>query len=352
MTTDNNEKPLISICIPTYNAARTIANTLESVVNQTYTNMQILVVDNVSSDDTISIVSDIKDPRIKIYRNERNLGGEGNFTRCIELAEGEYTTIFHADDIYKPEMVRKQVEAFQNNDTVVAVSTMAEYIDEKNNIMGKSDIPSELKSKDVYNFEDIFISVLQYGNFLICPSFMVKTEIYKKMAPFNGKDFRTSADLDMWLRISKAGPVMILKEHLMKYRTDEHHFTYHYEYLRTEIRNFFRVMDHHLQQSGERIVIPSKATDKYKLIKSCDEIVCAINLLIKNETLGAKNMLKNAIRMNMFHAALRNIQKPKYFVFLISGTVLLFMVSLRIWNPCFSRILYKLRYDLVAGLFY
>jgi len=346
------ETPLVSVCIPTYNAEKTVANTLRSIIDQTYENLEILVVDNASSDNTLSVVNEFKDPRIKIYKNEVNLGGEGNFTRCIELARGEYTAIFHSDDIYTPDMVQKQVESFRTNKNICAVSTMAKYIDEHDQVSGESAIPSELKNKDVYNFEDIFISILENGNFLICPSFMVKTGIYKELSPFNGKDFRTSADLDMWFRILKEGPVLILKEHLMNYRTDQNHFTYHYEHMRTEPRNFFTVMDHHLMLNKQTIEIPDKALDKYQLIKSCDEIVCAINLLIKNEPFEAKKILKYSFHMNGFLAALKILKQPKYILFLTFGSCLLLLINMRLWNSGFSRVLYKLRYELASDLFY
>ncbi|WP_321429470.1 glycosyltransferase [uncultured Methanolobus sp.] len=353
MSADIKRNPKVSVCIPTYNAARTISYTLKSVIEQTYTNLEILIVDNDSSDNTLSVVNEFRDPRINVYRNEKNLGGEGNFTRCIGLASGEYTAIFHADDIYTPEMICKQVEAFQKNDNVLAVSTMAKHINEKNEFIGKSDIPARLKKKEIYNFDDIFASVLQHGNFLICPSFMVRTDVYKELAPFNGTDFRTSADLDMWFRILKRGPIMILKDYLMNYRIDENHFTHHYEYLRTEPRNFFRVVDHHLMLVNKHTnKISQKEVDKYQLLKSCDEIVCSINLLIKNKQSKAKRMLKQSSRRNAFYAAARNPLKPKYMFFLISGKCLMILIKYGLWNRWFSRFLNELRYRIASDLFY
>ena len=105
----NAEKPLVCVCIPTFNSAATIRETLASIVNQSYKHLNIHVVDNDSTDDTLQIVLEFNDPRIRLYKNKINVGAEGNFNRCIQSATGEYTAIFHADDIYESAMVEKQV---------------------------------------------------------------------------------------------------------------------------------------------------------------------------------------------------------------------------------------------------
>lgn len=106
----SNASPLACICVPTYNAAGTIRETLESILSQTYSNLVVHISDNASTDDTLKIIESMADHRVAIHRHDVNVGGEGNFNRCIQMAEGKYTAIFHADDIYEPEMVERQVE--------------------------------------------------------------------------------------------------------------------------------------------------------------------------------------------------------------------------------------------------
>ena len=105
--------PLVSVCIPAYNAERTIGAALSSVLKQTYSRMEVLVVDNASEDRTVAVVIEFDDPRIRLHQNRTNLGGEGNFTRCVQLATGDYIAVFHADDIYLPDIVSRQIQAFQ-----------------------------------------------------------------------------------------------------------------------------------------------------------------------------------------------------------------------------------------------
>ena len=133
----NDWSPLVCICIPTYNAEKTIRETLVSVVNQRYSNLIILVVDNASTDGTLAVVETFSDPRISIHRNEVNVGGEGNFNRCIQLARGKYTAIYHADDVYEPQMVERQVAFLEANPDAGVVFTAASLIDDNGKIIDR-----------------------------------------------------------------------------------------------------------------------------------------------------------------------------------------------------------------------
>lgn len=94
------EKPRISICIPTFNRSDLLRKTLISVVRQTVAPYEVIVADNCSEDDTEEVAKSF--PGIIYYRNERNLGLAGNSNRCIQLARGEFVTILHSDDLIAP----------------------------------------------------------------------------------------------------------------------------------------------------------------------------------------------------------------------------------------------------------
>ena len=199
----SDKPPLVCICVPTYNAASTVRETLESILAQTYANLVVHVSDNASTDDTLKVIESISDQRITIHRQKENIGGEGNFNRCIQLATGKYTAIFHADDVYEPNMVAKQVAFLEANAKVGAVFTEASLIDDSGKMIGALGLPQGLVSVDcLYDFKTIFKFVLQYSNFLICPSAMARTEVYQQdIRSWRGEIFGTSADLDVWFRI-------------------------------------------------------------------------------------------------------------------------------------------------------
>ena len=301
---DNNQmtshQPLVSICIPTYNAENSVINTLQSVLNQTYQNLEVLVVDNASTDNTLNLVRQTNDPRLVVHRNESNIGGEQNWSKCIQLANGEYIAVFHADDRYLPNMVEKQVKVLQNNPAVGAVFTLASRINDRGEMIGHDiELPSELKNKRVYHLPEIFGSILRHGNFLMCPSCMVRGKLYKKLVPFDWDRFETSADLDMWLRILEKRPIAILDEKLMRYRVSNKQPAYQASYLRTEQADFFKVIDCHLSVKSSILHIPRGYTNKYELIRSTDILKRATNYLIKRQPRAAKKLLRDIFSFSL-----------------------------------------------------
>ncbi|MCL4462314.1 MAG: glycosyltransferase [Firmicutes bacterium] len=293
------QHPLVSICLPVYNAEKTITQTLCSILGQTYRNTEILVFDNASTDNTPSLLGEFSDPRLKIYRNEVNIGAERNFSRAVQSASGEYIALFHADDLYLPEMVEKQVAAFQKDPAVGAVFTLANFINSRGEIIGESNLPLELMSKESYFFREIFEAILGSLNFLVCPSAMVRSELYKELMPFNVEKFRTSADLDMWLRILATHPIVILQEKLMSYRFSIEQGSYQFACLRTERADYFEVMDYYLSRQAESN-FSAKALVKYELAKNIDRVRCAKNYLLKSQSSEAKRLLIETFSANMF----------------------------------------------------
>jgi len=316
-------EPVVSICIPTYNAGKTVMSTLQSILNQTYHNLEILVVDNASTDNTLSLLQQIADPRLVIHKNERNIGAEANFSRCVGLASGDYIAIFHADDLYLPNMVEKQARAFQDNPSLDAVFTMASFINDRDEIIGESILPAKLRRKRVLHYPEVFASILENGNFLMCPSCMVRSKLYKELAPFDGERFGTSADLDMWLRILEKGPIAVLDEKLMSYRITTTHGSYQFRFSHTAEADFFKVMDYHLSLKSRVLDIPGIVLDKYEFQRSLDKIIRAMNHLNKGESAEAKRLLRESVSTGAFRGATRSIGRPKAVAFRLCGILLL-----------------------------
>jgi len=324
-----NIQPLVSICIPTYNSARFLRESLDSIVNQTYPNKEIIISDNASTDETENITKEyVKKYKIKYFRNEKNIGAETNFTRCIELANGEFIAIFHADDLYMPDIVQKQVQLFQENSFVGAVFTRANFINNYSKIIGESKLPIELRDKRIYYFPEIFLSILSNLNFLICPSAMIRSKTYKELMPFDGDRFETSADLDMWLRILERQPIAILNRKLMSHRINSIQGSYLTRYLRTEQADFFRVMDYYLGDKVGNMDIPKNVLNKYEFLRSIDKIRCAVNYLIQSKSQDAKELLKKSFSVDIFWGAIGTVKKPIFLAYWIFGAILLSLIYL------------------------
>jgi glycosyltransferase involved in cell wall biosynthesis len=287
--------PTVCICIPTYNSAETILETLKSVLNQTYKKIVINILDNASTDETIKIIKNFKDERIRIYENTQNVGAERNFSNCINEATGEYTVIFHSDDIYEPEMIAEQVYYLNENPKVGAVFTEAITIDAIGNPTGKITLKTisgieRPESAVIYDFQALFSSILKHGNFIVCPSAMVRTVIYKEeIKHWRGELFKTSADLDVWLRIASAHLVAILNKPLIRYRVDDRQFSSKVR-KRVQSADFFLVTEYYMEKKNIQNYITDKDKINYKKLLIIDKLWRAINYFQNDNAENARRM--------------------------------------------------------------
>jgi glycosyltransferase involved in cell wall biosynthesis len=105
--------PLVSVAVPTYRGAAFVGQAIESVLCQTVTDFELLVVDNDSRDATARIVESFADARIRYFCNERNIGAQENWNRCLELARGRYFKLLPHDDLIRQDCLRRQVDVLE-----------------------------------------------------------------------------------------------------------------------------------------------------------------------------------------------------------------------------------------------
>lgn len=311
------EQPLVCICIPTYNAADTVRDTLLSILSQTYRNLVVHVSDNASTDDTVKVVESLGDPRVHVHRQPVNVGAEKNFDNCIRLAEGKYTAIFHADDLYEPLMVEKQVAFLETHTEAGAVFTAASMIDETGKRFGEINFPTDLGSFDrLYGFETIFKAVLRHSNFFVCPSVMARTTVYRQdIESWRGGLFKSSADLDVWLRIARKHPIGLLPMHLMRYRVSANQFSANVR-LQTDRPDFFLVTEHYLAQESVRGMLDHADLENYARLDRRDRVMRAVNCFLSMKSGEVKSLLHDIYSWAAWKAA---IQTKRGFGVLVVG---------------------------------
>jgi len=294
MKISQSQEPLVSVCIPMYNAEKTIGKTIASIIGQIYKNIEIIIVDNCSSDASVKIVQTFIDHRIKLIQNDTHLPcGEDNWNRCFQYANGEFMAIFHADDVYLPNMIFRQIEIFEKNPTVGSVFTQGNSINENDEIIGELKLPPEMEGSDSYTYFQLFNPILENGDFLLCPSAMIRSELYKKLSPFRYNQFGSASDLDMWLRAAKCAPVAIINEKLMNYRISKTQGTHVLNWGRTHEADYFGVMDFHIAQNQKLNEISLKAMTKYNISRFGDQLHCIRNSFDKRDLKEFKNQIKN-----------------------------------------------------------
>ncbi|MCK9630267.1 MAG: glycosyltransferase [Methanoregula sp.] len=216
------DTPLVSICIPTYNRAGMIGRAIESALAQSYRNIEVIVVDNNSNDNTATVVASHSDKRLRYVKNERNLGLFGNCNRCIELATGTYLHILHSDDFIDPGFTSRCVAFFQEHPSVVLTTTSARIVTETED--------KEMSYNDtdrVYSAPDGFRSLLSARSFIVCPSVMVRRDIYKEVGSFS-LEYPYSSDYYQWLKIARRYDIGFVSGACLFYHQGQHSETFRF----------------------------------------------------------------------------------------------------------------------------
>ncbi len=133
---NNPDLPLVSIGIPTYNRAeRNLRKVIKRALGQTYQNLEVIVSDNCSSDNTPDLVGAIKDSRLRYFRQETNIGPNNNFNFCLSQAKGDYFLLFHDDDMIDEDFVEACITSLKPGQTVGAIFTGVRIIDEHDKVL-------------------------------------------------------------------------------------------------------------------------------------------------------------------------------------------------------------------------
>lgn len=210
-----NVYPKISVCIPTYNYGKFIADSIDSVILQTFKNFELIIVDNCSDDETEEIVKkyiNIYD-NIKYFRNKTNVGMTANWNRCLELSSGEYVKILCADDLLLPNCLEKSIEALDENIRATLMASSRTLVDENLEPYGCHGYGN--LSQTEIGFETIKNCFIN-GNLIGEPSSVVFRK--KNSARGFSGDFTQLTDIEMWFNILEQGDFVYLHEKLCKIR--------------------------------------------------------------------------------------------------------------------------------------
>jgi len=208
---------LVSVCINAYNSADVIAQTIESVLNQTYKNLQIIVVDDCSTDNTAEIVKSFDDDRIELYTLPKNGNISNANNECLHRARGEYIAHLDSDDIWIADKIEKQVKFLEENPQYGACFSHAGLIDENSRLIQPDDPCPQLY--DTYIVDNM--SQAQFVRFCyeklnrICHCSMVmRRSVYEKVGDHD-LSMKYLHDFDYWVRMNFCCPFYIIQEKLV-----------------------------------------------------------------------------------------------------------------------------------------
>ncbi len=207
-----NTTPLISVCINCYNAESTIAATLRSVLTQTYTNLQVIVVDDCSTDGTWDYLQTITDPRVECHRLAQNGHISNANNEALRHVRGELVAHLDADDVWYPDKLARQLAFLQEHEEYGACFTLAEMVDENGTPVEDHRFRAENRSQAA-----LLHHFLTVGNYLCHSSMLARREVIDRVGEHD-VTLLYFHDFDYWIRMTMVCGIYILPDKLLDYR--------------------------------------------------------------------------------------------------------------------------------------
>ena len=193
--------PTISVLMPAYNAAAYIREATDSILNQTFTDFEFVIINDGSSDNTEDIILGYKDERIKYYKNDNNLGIVKTLNRGLDLCSGKYIARMDADDISMPNRLEKQIHCLEANSQIVASGTLYAILGDEPNM------PVDVAT----NAEDIRYDMAIYCQFAHSTMMIRKSTIDQYKLRYR-EEYKCAEDYKLWTELLKYGDMVNLPE--------------------------------------------------------------------------------------------------------------------------------------------
>lgn len=207
-----SQDALVSVILPCYNAERYVESCINSVLNQTYRNLELIIVDDGSTDNTAKIINNFNDNRIKLYRNKANCGITTSLNKALALSRGIYVARIDADDMMHPERVSKQVQFLEDrkNSQIMLVGSHHYVINKDGILVSFKQYPiSDQEIRSVYVFQNPFSH----------PTTMMRAHIVRQIG--YSDQYPHAEDYHLWGQILRQYKVANMPEYLTYYRVHE-----------------------------------------------------------------------------------------------------------------------------------
>lgn len=201
---DEKVKDLVSIIMPSYNTAYYVNESIKSVLNQTYTKWELIIVDDCSTDKTDEVLSKIKDKRIKIYKNEKKMGAAISRNRALREAKGQWIAFLDSDDLWESNKLEHQINFMKKNGYYFSYTNYEEIDIDSNKTGVKVTGPKRITRNGMYNY-------CWPG----CLTVMYDSEV---IGLVQISDIKKNNDYAMWLKACKKADCYLLDEYLGQYR--------------------------------------------------------------------------------------------------------------------------------------
>lgn len=201
-------KPLVSVVMPVFNAHKYLKTAIESILAQSYPHVELLIVEDGSTDGSKEIIEKIEDPRIQVFYPQKKLGNTLARNYGWEKSNGDYVALMDADDWSAPDRLEKQVAFLEANKSFAMIGTWVRLMDENDDLTDKSWRPPT-RSKAI-------AARMLFNNCFVQSVVMVRKSFFPD--PPYDEQYPLTADFELWSRIAAEYPVANLPEYLVHYR--------------------------------------------------------------------------------------------------------------------------------------
>ena len=212
--TPSGESPEVSVLMPVYNGERFLGEAIESILNQSFIEFSFLIIDNASTDRSVAIVESYDDPRIRLVRNETNLGLIHSLNRGLDLARGRYVARMDCDDVSLPDRFQRQVRFLNEHVEFGVVGSWVETIGD-----GKVTTFKYPSNPDRLRAQLLFDSPLAH------PSVMMRRELINRFGIRDRDAYPQAEDWFFWKECSRRFPITNVEEVLLRHRLTPHSVT-------------------------------------------------------------------------------------------------------------------------------
>lgn len=205
----------VTVFMPVYNCEKYLEEAIISILNQTFTNFELLIINDGSTDRSIDIINKFKDKRIRLFNNECNKGLPYTRNRGLSLARGKYIALMDADDISKLDRLEKQVNFLNKNKNIDVVSSNVDWLIDNKIIKSKRKFSNNRNGNIGLMFRNVI------GN----PAAMFRKDFIEKNNINYRKEYFVGQDYAFWIDCQKNGRLYIMPESLLIYRYGHNNIT-------------------------------------------------------------------------------------------------------------------------------
>jgi glycosyltransferase involved in cell wall biosynthesis len=263
--------PKVTVLMSVYNGERYLNEAVDSILAQTFTDFEFLIIDDASTDLTPEILRSYDDPRIRIVTNEENLGLTKSLNKGIALARGEYIARMDADDVSFIVRLERQVEFMEKNADIGVLGSNYQYIDESGYPKG---VVSTSLDPELTRWELLFLNPLAH------PTVLMRTALMRSVQGYD-ETFRFSQDYELWCRLTKITQLAKLQDVLLYLRSSKLNIS-HRHYKQQRIYSHLitlQVLQNILHNKEEGNISDNqhhKSIDEYWFLRDIDALITTI----------------------------------------------------------------------------